>query len=373
MSKAKQLKRNTDSSKHRPILKGGNKRRIGEKKEVNQALLEDVEQRLKQFYSILIHRSIELNPVRDEGHLRELEESYHKESELRAEKQKTTPVFSELRRFTHDRNVRRVLLNNKPWLSKQVDLGLRISKFVKNQNPNLAARTIKDYPEIVFYDDTDIYLCLVLSLNREELKNLLEESKNNPRNSKGILHGNPFRKQILRWEFLTRWGNPQEQKEAKKYLKEAKVGTLIQYLRRGNLLGSGVSKQDVTETYKASLRHFKLLFKDGRTPKYSSDMTIAQMFMNHILQLIALKSFPHPDISYDELEEQFKTAVFVNKLLGQDIMAKPDITGLRKENKKNKGIEISNIRPFSPSNIALHLTAYFYNISPDTVRSHLYR
>lgn len=89
MRKAKQPKRNTNSPKQPPTLKKGNRRKAG-KREVNQALIENIEHRLEQFHSILIHKRIEVNPVRDEGHLRELEESYHRKSKHRAEMQNTT-------------------------------------------------------------------------------------------------------------------------------------------------------------------------------------------------------------------------------------------------------------------------------------------
>lgn len=142
-------------------------------------------------------------------------------------------------------------------------MGLRIAKFIRTQNENLAARTIRDYPEIVFYDDADIYLCLIISFNPAELNKLLEESMKNPRTSTEILPENPFRRQILRWEFLNRWGNRQEQKEAKRYLDEAKLEAFTHFLIRGNLPGSGVSKKKVTEAYKTILEDFQGFF-DGR-------------------------------------------------------------------------------------------------------------
>lgn len=142
-------------------------------------------------------------------------------------------------------------------------MGLRIAKFIRTQNENLAARTIRDYPEIVFYDDADIYLCLIISFNPAELNKLLEESMKNPRTSTGTLPENPFRRQILRWEFLNRWGDRQEQKEAKKYLDEAKPEAFTHFLIRGNLPGSGVSKKKVTEAYKTILEDFQGFF-DGR-------------------------------------------------------------------------------------------------------------
>lgn len=136
-------------------------------------------------------------------------------------------------------------------------MGLRIAKFIRTQNENLAARTIRDYPEIVFYDDADIYLCLIISFNPAELNKLLEESMKNPRTSTEILPENPFRRQILRWEFLNRWGDRQEQKEAKKYLDEAKLEAFTHFLIRGNLPGSGVSRRRSLKPTKPFLKTFK--------------------------------------------------------------------------------------------------------------------
>ncbi|MGH7801042.1 MAG: hypothetical protein ACREOW_10520 [Thermodesulfobacteriota bacterium] len=132
---------------------------------------------------------------------------------------------------------------NRNWLLTHIDIGSKIKNFWITKNQDLAVEIIRQYPEIISDDGTQIYLSLFISMSPKEYTNfmvrvgLFKIMNKEDKKDRGYPEGttiytekefyNPIIARVILWSALTQIGTPEEQKGARKYLKKAGLECFI--------------------------------------------------------------------------------------------------------------------------------------------------
>ncbi len=329
----------------------------GESRKVNKMLLKKAKH-LQGVDSIQIYKYVEIMPAHNEQENREALERWEKKR-----KQNLGDDDDRIVGFDNQTLIlHKSLLTNESWVIKHADLGLRIKKFINTEDPEIAVKTIKEYPDVLLYDGEQIELCLLISMPFEEYKDFkiklqrkhmkeLRELKGKvqwePKTLRQPLY-NPFRQHVLRWVSQTKWGNYQEQKEAKEWLKKANIDCFMK-IAAGRPRGSvkvRVDKEQVRGTYDAIRVDLQKRFTK----------------INHKFQAERL----------GVLKEYVEEKKIFDKLMSTNLMGTyGDYSNQREKVKFVE--ELSTLLPPTPSKIALRITSRTHDIKEGSLYELLFR
>lgn len=265
-----------------------------------------------------------------------------RQPELTSERTDAIPKPEILQRFIFKGNIGYVRCSEKERLASLIDLGSKIGEFIRTKDPNLALQIIRRHPEIIFADDVTIGMYLFIAFGSEkDLGFNLSftpslQFDNQVLDCDGII--NPIKKQILEWQFLTKYGNNKDKKKAKKFLRDAGISCFVSRGRTPIM----PDLREIANAYKDILEDLQQLFKINK-PKYQPDR--CNILRNYIKVKQLIKKFPDLVEYYDGRNEWT-----ISKL----------------------SEEWSQVHPPNPSSIASKMTRQIFEIGITTLKNCLH-
>lgn len=235
-------------------------------------------------------------------------------------------------------------LTNDSWLKKHVVLGLRIREFINTEDSEIAVKTIKEYRDVLLYEGEEILICLLVIMSLNEYQKFRSKLKKRGKPLWLPLF-NPFKQELLRWRFLAKWGDYQEQKKAKGYLRRANIESFME-TSAGRPRGSGRFNIDkgVKTTYKKILAYLQKRFKTIDPMVFSERVKVVKQCIeeNDLLEQLAPSIFSSGGYSHEDEKE---------------IIAK----------------SLVHFFPYRPSSIALQIISAIHGIKESYLHDLLFR